>query len=215
MQANGSFDLSSFPGSRAAPSSTIASSSFLMPSVSGTNTTASSVVSAAAAVGDVANCKTLQQQVGAHAGSANGTNPSSPGTAAPAAAAGSPNLIIGPQKPSHRSTHNGVIQVLSVDDDPVNQLVASTSLKSNKWEVVKSMSGSEALNWLEKSDSMPDLVLLDVMMPSMSGFEVASRIREVYPSSLLPIIMVSYGARMSQQLRIVGPCVTAAYCSCQ
>lgn len=37
---------------------------------------------------------------------------------------------------------------------------------------------------------LPDLVLLDVMMPSMSGYEVATRIREVWPSSLLPIIMV-------------------------
>jgi CheY-like chemotaxis protein len=33
--------------------------------------------------------------------------------------------------------------VLSVDDDPVNQLVAGTALRSHKWEVVKSMSGAE------------------------------------------------------------------------
>ncbi|WIA11289.1 hypothetical protein OEZ85_011413 [Tetradesmus obliquus] len=88
--------------------------------------------------------------------------------------------------------HGGVIQVLSVDDDPVNQLVASTALRSHKWEVVKCMSGAEALAYLERSCAvLPDLVLLDVMMPAMSGYEVAARLRTSYPSSLLPIIMVS------------------------
>ncbi|KAF8057779.1 walR [Scenedesmus sp. PABB004] len=99
---------------------------------------------------------------------------------------------LGPPKPSHRSVRGGRIQVLSVDDDPVNQLVAGTALRSHKWEVVKCMSGGEALEYLSSGcDVMPDLVLLDVMMPSMSGYEVAARIRATYPSSLLPIIMVS------------------------
>jgi two-component system sensor histidine kinase ChiS len=50
----------------------------------------------------------------------------------------------------------------------------------------------QALEYLERSCSvLPDLVLLDVMMPSMSGYEVAARLRQSYPSSLLPIIMVS------------------------
>lgn len=207
-QARSSTDFSGFGSSRVAPSST-AASSFMMPSISGTNTTASSVASAptsaaAAAAGGLeltgmssghsSDSKLQQQQQGA-AGSGHSSSftdlTTASAAAAVAAASSRDGLIIGPQKPSHRSKHNGVIQVLSVDDDPVNQLVASTSLKSNKWEVVKSMSGSAALSWLEGADCMPDLVLLDVMMPSMSGFEVASRVREVYPSSLLPIIMVS------------------------
>lgn len=39
--------------------------------------------------------------------------------------------------------------------------------------------------------TLPDLILLDIMMPGMSGYEVCSRLRARYPSSLLPIIMVS------------------------
>jgi CheY-like chemotaxis protein len=84
------------------------------------------------------------------------------------------------------------VQVLSVDDDPINQMVASTLLKSHNWSVVKAMTGLEALEYLtEKSTVLPDLVLLDVMMPGLNGYDAARRIREVYPSSQLPIIMVS------------------------
>eukprot|EP00882_Tetradesmus_deserticola_P015648 GHRQ01016673.1.p1 GENE.GHRQ01016673.1~~GHRQ01016673.1.p1 ORF type:complete len:463 (+),score=211.08 GHRQ01016673.1:203-1591(+) len=107
-------------------------------------------------------------------------------------AAAVPSAGLLPMKPCHRSVRNGVIQVLSVDDDPVNQLVASTALRSHKWEVVKCMSGAEALEYMERGCSvLPDLVMLDVMMPAMSGYEVAARLRQSYPSSLLPIIMVS------------------------
>jgi hypothetical protein len=47
-----------------------------------------------------------------------------------------------PPKVNHRSKH-GVIQVLSVDDDAINQMVAATVLKSHKWAVVKCMNGME------------------------------------------------------------------------
>lgn len=50
----------------------------------------------------------------------------------------------------------------------------------------------QALHYLlQKCTVLPDLVLLDVMMPTVSGYEVAKRIREIWPSSVLPIIMVS------------------------
>lgn len=38
---------------------------------------------------------------------------------------------------------------------------------------------------------LPDLILLDIMMPGMTGYEVCSKLREKYPASILPIIMVS------------------------
>lgn len=63
--------------------------------------------------------------------------------AAAAAAAGGLMLLPPQPKPCHRSVRGGQIQVLSVDDDPVNQMVASTALRSHKWDVVKCMSGTE------------------------------------------------------------------------
>ena len=79
---------------------------------------------------------------------------------------------------------------LSVDDDAVNQLVIATCLESEDYEVAEAMDGFEALEWLSKAERMPDIMLLDVMMPGMSGFEVCAKVRELYPATL-PILMIS------------------------
>ena len=80
--------------------------------------------------------------------------------------------------------------VLSVDDDPVNQAVIEFLLEDKNYHLVQAMDGLEALEYLEKADSLPDIVLLDVMMPGLSGYEVCTQIRQLYPASL-PIIMIS------------------------
>ena len=61
--------------------------------------------------------------------------------------------------------------VLSVDDDPTNQAVIQKLLQT-QFNVVQAMSGEEALHIIENSAKPPDFVLLDVMMPNMSGLEV-------------------------------------------
>ena len=80
--------------------------------------------------------------------------------------------------------------VLSVDDDPVNQLVVDSLLSPEGYLVKKAMDGPEALQLIE-DEGMPDIVLLDVMMPGMSGYEVCHILREKYPYSCVPVIMVS------------------------
>ena len=64
-----------------------------------------------------------------------------------------------------------------VDDEPVNVQTLVNYLTLAKYEVATAASGQEALEYL-LSDKPCDLVLLDVMMPRMSGFEVCERIRE-------------------------------------
>jgi CheY-like chemotaxis protein len=84
-------------------------------------------------------------------------------------------------------------RILSVDDDPVNQLVIATCLEPEGYEVVQAMDGFEALNAMKElsaANKLPDLILLDVMMPGMSGFEVCASVRELYPLSI-PILMIS------------------------
>ena len=85
-------------------------------------------------------------------------------------------------------------RVLSVDDDPVNQAVIEFLLEGNNYQVIQAMDGMEALQYLDSStangDGLPDLILLDVMMPGLSGYEVCVKIREKYPASL-PVIMIS------------------------
>lgn len=82
--------------------------------------------------------------------------------------------------------------ILSVDDDIVNQEVIKTAL-SDRYEIHVAMNGFEALEFFSSSSRLPDLVLLDIMMPGMDGFTVLKEIREGknISQTKLPIIMLS------------------------
>lgn len=67
-------------------------------------------------------------------------------------------------------------ELLSVDDDPVNQMVISSLFESEGFVVHQAMDGFEALEHMQ-NNPMPDLILLDVMMPGMSGYEVLDTLR--------------------------------------
>ena len=69
-------------------------------------------------------------------------------------------------------------------------------LKNEKWQVVKAFDGLQAIEYIENSArTLPDVILLDIMMPNMNGYEVCAKVREKYPSPLLPIIMLSAKGR--------------------
>lgn len=79
--------------------------------------------------------------------------------------------------------------ILVVDDTPENlQLLAG--LFRDSFKVKLANNGEKALS-ICRSDAPPDLILLDVMMPDMDGFEVARQVREHHASSHTPIIFVS------------------------
>ncbi|MFA5903021.1 MAG: sigma 54-interacting transcriptional regulator, partial [Desulfobacula sp.] len=79
--------------------------------------------------------------------------------------------------------------ILVVDDQPVNIELLEAHLVPLGYEVVKAVSGEEALKIL--SANQIDLVLLDVMMPVMSGFEVLEKIRADEKTRLIPVVMVT------------------------
>jgi signal transduction histidine kinase len=83
--------------------------------------------------------------------------------------------------------------VLVVDDIPANVRLLSGILKMAGYEVVTAASGAEALGILGdiKPGTGPDIVLLDVMMPDMDGFEVCSRIKAAPETAYLPVVMVT------------------------
>ncbi|GFH13551.1 uncharacterized protein HaLaN_09455, partial [Haematococcus lacustris] len=83
------------------------------------------------------------------------------------------------------------IKVLSVDDDPVNQMVVQNLLTPEGYQIIQAMDGQEALDILAADSVLPDVILLDVMMPGMSGYEVCRKLRELYPLSCIPVIMIS------------------------
>lgn len=85
---------------------------------------------------------------------------------------------------------NKNLTILIVDDEPINLEVASNHLSLEKYRVKKAENGQKALEIIAK-EGRPDLVLLDVMMPKMNGYEVCARIRSEYSESELPIVLLT------------------------
>ncbi len=81
-------------------------------------------------------------------------------------------------------------KILIVDDEPINHQVLKKYLSGKGYSITPAMNGEEALRILEENPSF-DLVLLDLMMPRMSGYEVCEKIRETYLPSELPILMIT------------------------
>lgn len=81
------------------------------------------------------------------------------------------------------------VHVLIVDDEPVNLQVLVNHLSLQKYHISQAHNGKEAMKVLD--NVKPDLILLDVMMPGMSGYDVSKRIRELYPANELPIVMLT------------------------
>ncbi len=84
---------------------------------------------------------------------------------------------------------NKGFKVLAVDDEPINIQVLSNYLSLHNFTIAQAYDGFEALEAVE--DFKPDLVLLDVMMPKMSGYETCRKIRQTHPAHELPIIMLT------------------------
>lgn len=78
------------------------------------------------------------------------------------------------------------IKILVVEDNPSIIKFIAANLEARNYEVTTASDGLEALQILEKE--IPDLILLDIMMPKVDGFEVCRRVREW---SQVPIIMLS------------------------
>jgi putative two-component system response regulator len=87
--------------------------------------------------------------------------------------------------------------VLLVDDEPSNLRLLQMLLKAEGYSTLLAENGAEALALTEKQK--PDIILLDIMMPDMDGFEVARRLKAGPDTRNIPIIMVtSLGDRGSR-----------------
>ena len=86
--------------------------------------------------------------------------------------------------------------ILVVDDEPVNRQVLENHLTIAGYGVVQASDGPEALEIMEGEERF-NLILLDIMMPRMSGYEVCRKLREKYSTSDLPIVMLTAKNRIS------------------
>jgi adenylate cyclase len=90
--------------------------------------------------------------------------------------------------------------ILVVDDLTQNLKLMDAVLSPRGFSVHPAASGEEALDWL--STTMPDLVLLDILMPGLDGYETCRRIRANPATSYLPVVMVT-ASGAEQKLRAI------------
>jgi CheY-like chemotaxis protein len=108
---------------------------------------------------------------------------------------------------------SGQKQVLVVDDDESVRMFVSGVMEAEGWAAVEALNGQQALDAVELE--IPDLIILDVNMPVMDGFEAFRRLRDSPFSGDIPIIMLtgineelgeSYDReRMESEFGVEGP----------
>jgi putative two-component system response regulator len=91
-------------------------------------------------------------------------------------------------------------KILVVDDHPSSRMTAVALLSVEGYEVLEAESGPIALKRVVESN--PDLILLDVMMPGMDGFEVCRRLKEDEQTRLIPVVFIT--ALNDKRSRIMG-----------
>ncbi|MFC5701804.1 ATP-binding protein [Cohnella faecalis] len=85
--------------------------------------------------------------------------------------------------------------ILIADDEPINLQVLRHFLRGGSYRIAQAKDGAEALDLLENGEK-PALLLLDVMMPGMNGYEVCRRTRERWGPGELPVILLSAQNRL-------------------
>lgn len=90
-------------------------------------------------------------------------------------------------------------RVLVVDDIQLNVKLLEAKLSAEYFEVITALNGEEAIAAV--NEQHPDIVLLDVMMPGMDGFEVCERIRENPNTAHIPIVMVTALSETAERVR--------------
>ena len=78
-----------------------------------------------------------------------------------------------------------------VDDEPDILTTVGQMLELSGYDVIKASNGKDCLNKLDKSSVIPDLILLDIMMPDLSGWDVAAKVKENNKWSDIPIVFLT------------------------
>ena len=103
-------------------------------------------------------------------------------------------------KKNYRGVPPMPLTILIADDDIGTRLSISDYLDLSGYRVITTDNGIDALSMLEKHH--PDLLVTDIMMPRMNGYELVRRIRQLSEFRLLPVILLT--ARTKIQERILG-----------
>jgi chemosensory pili system protein ChpA (sensor histidine kinase/response regulator) len=103
------------------------------------------------------------------------------------------------RRPSRKSANrltqasraNEAFEILVVDDSFSVRRVVANLVKSAGWQPILAKNGLEALDIVQRARRLPDLILLDVEMPQMDGYELTSTLRAQDASQQLPLVMLT------------------------
>lgn len=93
-------------------------------------------------------------------------------------------------------------KILVVEDEPENRLLIGMILTTEGYQVIPAVDGADALARL--ASEPPDLILLDLMMPQMNGFEVLERLRADPTTAPVPVIVLTALAQERDIARAVS-----------
>jgi len=88
-------------------------------------------------------------------------------------------------------------RILAVDDEPHILKLVAFSLKAKGFEVLEATDGLSAVAVAEAE--MPDLILMDVMMPALDGYEACRRIKANPATAGIPVVMLTAKAQVAEQ----------------
>ena len=92
-------------------------------------------------------------------------------------------------------------RVLVVDDEPHIVKLVKLSLGNQNYDIVGITSGKEAISYA--NDNAPDILVLDLMMPGVNGYEVCQAVRENPKTKGIPIIILSAKSQMLDKLNAI------------
>jgi len=91
------------------------------------------------------------------------------------------------------------MKVLICDDEPAILEALKTELLAEGYDVIAASSGEEAIELFKKES--PNLVILDIMMPGMTGFEVFNKMKTIFGDKYMPVIFLSASVKIDDKLR--------------
>lgn len=120
-----------------------------------------------------------------------------PGAASEKQAAHKPARDVLPREPELAAGQRGLI--LTIDDDAINLEVLQRQLQLDGYEVMAASGGEEALKMM--GSRTPDVIICDVMMPRMSGYDVCQEIRKTHSLHELPVLLLTARTQLADILR--------------